>query len=521
MNKDKISRRQLLELGTAATVGAIVSTIEQPSSRATANNAVEPESLSGLAAEYGKYDGLGLAALVAQQEVTPLELLNAAKQRLEAVNPNINAVAQVFFEKAEAQIKSGLPRGPFTGVPFVLKDLGEQLAGTITTSGSRVFKDNTPNFDSTLVARYKQAGLVIFAKTTSPEFGLTTTTESVLFGKTRNPWNLERTSGGSSGGSAALVASRVVPMAHGSDGGGSIRIPASCCGLFGLKPTRGRVPMGPTQFEGWNGCSHHHALTISVRDSAALLDATAGVELGSPYFSPPPSGPFLKEVGAEPGKLRIALAVPTPGRTPLDPECKKAAIEAAKLCESLGHKVEEALPPIDNDSMRDAFLAVLRVSLARVLDDAAKTLGRPVTDKDVEPVTWVIAQAGRAITSIAYSRAIATMHQVGLAMAKFQQKYDVILNPTLAKPPVPLGVLSLSPASIAAYGKDVTEFGPYTALYNVTGQPSMSVPLHWSPEGLPIGVMFSGRFGDEATLLRLAAQLEKVKPWAGIRPMAI
>src|SRR5438309_3700094 len=424
MNKKEISRRQLLELGAAATMGAIVGTIEQPSSLASTNASTEAIRLSGLAAEYDQYDGLGLAALVAKRQVAPLELLNAVRQRLEAVNPKINAVAQVFFDKAEAQIKQGVPVGTFTGVPFVLKDLGEQLAGTITTSGSRVFKDNTPNFDSTLVARYKQAGLVIFAKTTSPEFGLTTTTESVLFGKTRNPWNLDRTSGGSSGGSAALVGSRVVPMAHGSDGGGSIRIPASCCGLFGLKPTRGRVPMGPTQFEGWNGCSHHHALTVSVRDSAALLDILGGAELGSPNFSAPPARPFLKEVGAEPGKLRIALAVATPAGTPLDPECKKAATEAAKLCESLGHKVEEAQPPIEDAWMRDAFLAVLRVSLARVLDDAAKTLGRAVTDKDVEPVTWVIAQAGRAITSVAYSRAIATMHQVGLAMARFQQSYD-------------------------------------------------------------------------------------------------
>jgi len=307
-------------------------------------------------------------------------------------------------------------------------------------------------------------------------------------------------------------------MAHGSDGGGSIRIPASCCGLFGLKPTRGRVPMGPSQFESWNGCSHHHALTISVRDSAALLDATGGVELGSPYFSPPPARPFLKEVGADPGKLRIALALPTPAGTPLDPECKRAAMEAAKLCESLGHRVEEAQPPIEDAWMRGAFLTVLRVSLARVLDDGAKALGRPVTEKDVEPVTWLLAQAGRGVTSVDYSRAIATMHQVGLAMAKFQQTYDVILSPTLAKPPVPLGVLSLSPENIAAYTKDVTEFGPYTAIYNVTGQPSMSVPLHWSGEGLPIGVMFSARFGDDAMLFRLAGQLEKSKPWAEKRP---
>ena len=515
---NKISRRKLLELSAAATVGVIVNTIDQPSSSASSHPSTEPARPSGLTAEYDQYDGLGLAALVAKRQVSPLELLNAVKQRFEAVNPKLNATAQVFFDRAAAQIKQGLPAGPFTGVPFVLKDLGQQLAGTVTTYGSRVFKDNTPDFDSTLVTRYKQAGLVIFAKTTSPEFGLTTTTESVLFGKTRNPWNLERTSGGSSGGSSALVASRVVPMAHGSDGGGSIRIPASCCGLFGLKPTRGRVPIGPTQFEGWNGCSHHHALTISVRDSAALLDATAGAELGSPYFSPAPARPFLKEVGADPGKLRIALAVATPAGTPLDPECKKAALDAAKLCESLGHKIEEAQPPIEDAWMRDAFLTVLRVSLARTLDDAAKPLGREVTDKDVERVTWVLAQAGRAVSSVAYSRAIATMHQVGLAMAKFQEKYDVILSPTLAKPPVPLGVLSLSPANIAQYTKDVTEFGPYTAIYNVTGQPSMSVPLHWSGEGLPVGVMFSGRFGDDATLFRLASQLEKAKPWAGLRP---
>jgi amidase len=522
MDKNKqISRRQLLELGAAATVGVIVTTLDQPSTHAADNARDESVSLSGLAAEYDQYDGLGLAELVAKRQVTPLELLDAVRQRLEAINPKINAVAHAFFDKAAAQIKEGLAAGPFKGVPFALKDLGQQLAGTVTSYGSRVFESNRPDFDSTLVARYKQAGLVIFAKTTSPEFGLTTTTESVLFGKTHNPWNLERTSGGSSGGSSALVASRIIPMAHGSDGGGSIRIPASCCGLFGLKPTRGRVPMGPTQFEGWNGCSHHHALTISVRDSAALLDVSAGIELGSPYFSPPPSRPFLKEVGSDPGKLRIALAAGTPGGTPLDPECRKAALEAAKLCESLGHRVEEAQPPIEDSWMRNAFLAVLRVSIARTLDDAAKPLGRPVTDKDVEPVTWVMAQAGREVTSVAYSRAIATMHQVGLAMAKFQEKYDVILSPTLAKPPVPLGVLSLSPASIAAYGKDVTEFGPYTALYNVTGQPSMSVPLHWSADGLPIGVMFSGRFGDDARLLRLASQLEKAKPWAGIRPKMI
>lgn len=499
----QMSRRQMLKNAAVAGVGATLAS---------------QEGLSGLAAEYDKYDALGLAELIAKKQIKPLELLHALRQRLEAVNPQLNAFSQLFFDKAEAQIKQGLPKGPFHGVPFALKDLGQYLTGTITSAGSRVWKDSVATYDSTLVQRYKQAGLVIFGKTTSPELGLTTTTESVLYGQTQNPWNLERTSGGSSGGTAAAVAARILPAAHGSDGGGSIRIPASCCGLFGMKPTRGRVPLGPAQFEGWNGCSHHHALTISVRDSAALLDATAGMELGSPYFSPPPVRPFLQEVGAPPGKLRMALILETPSGTPLAAECKQAALDAAKLCESLGHNVEEKPWPIDGAAMRAAFLTVIQVSLARTLDDAAQTLGRPLTEKDVEPVTWSMMQAGRAITSLAYSRAIATCHQVGLAMAKFQQHYDVILNPTLAKPPVQLGALSLSPASINAFTKEVTEFGPYTALYNVTGQPSMSVPLSWTNDGLPVGLMFSGRFGADATLFRLAAQLEKARPWALRRP---
>ena len=497
----KINRREMIKTSAAAGVGATLT-----------------GSFTGLAAEYARYDAMGLAELIAKKQVTPSELLDAVRQRVEALNPKLNAFCHLFFDKAEARIKSGLPAGPFRGVPFALKDIGVHLAGTITSSGSRVWKDYRPDFDSTLVSRYKRAGLVIFGKTNSPELGLTTTTESALFGKTRNPWNLERTSGGSSGGTSAAVAARILPAAHGSDGGGSIRIPASCCGLFGFKPTRGRVPLGPTQFEGWNGCSQHHALTISVRDSAALLDATAGAEPGSPFLSPSPARPFLKEVGAAPGKLRIALVIEPYGGTPLDPECRKAVTDAAKLCESLGHKVEEAKLPIDNAAMREAFLAIINVSIARVLDDAARVLGRAVTEKDVELITWGMAQQGKAVSSIAYSRAITTTHQVGLQMAKFQQTCDVILSPTLGKPPVPLDVLGLSPKNVAAFTKEITEFGPYTALYNVTGQPSMSVPLHWTGDGLPVGVMFSGRFGEDAILFRLAGQLEKAKPWAQRKP---
>jgi amidase/6-aminohexanoate-cyclic-dimer hydrolase len=473
--------------------------------------------LSGLAQEYEDYDGLGLADLIARKKISALELLDAVRQRAELLNPRLNALCHLFFDKAEAQINENLGTGPFRGVPFVLKDLSVYLTGTITSGGSRVWKNNVAEFDSTLVSRYKRAGLVIFGKSNTPECGLTTTTESVLFGQTRNPWNLERTPGGSSGGSAALVAARVVPMAHGSDGGGSIRIPASCCGVFGFKPTRSRVPLGPAQFEGWNGMAHHHALTVSVRDSAALLDLTGGQELGSPYFSPLPDRPFLEAAQSDPGSLKIALIATAPDGITIDPECKSAALAAAKLCESLGHKIDEVTLPVDARLARGAFLDVLHVSIARVLDDAATRLGRSVTEQDVETVTWATFAAGRNTSSVAYSRAIATLHQIGLAMADFHQKYDVVLSPTLAKPPVPLGELSLS-QEVAKWGKAVMEFSPFTALYNITGEPSMSVPLHWTSDGLPVGVLFSGRFGEDAVLFRLAAQLERAQPWAIRKP---
>jgi amidase len=473
--------------------------------------------LSGLAAEYVNYDGLGLAKLIGDKQISPLELLHAVQQRVEALNPTVNALCHLFFDKAEAQIEQCSPEAPFRGVPFVLKDLGQNLTGTITSAGSRIWANNVADFDSTLVKRYKRAGLIIFGKTNSPELGITTTTESILFGQTRNPWNLGRTSGGSSGGAAAVVASRILPMAHGSDGGGSIRVPASCCGVFGFKPTRGRVPMGPIQFEGWNGCSHQHALTISVRDSAALLDVSTGAELGSPYFSPRPERPFIEELSVHPGQLRIALVIEPPNGTPLDPECKRGAIDAAKLCEGLGHHVEETVLPIENRMFIDAFITVVQVSVARILDDATSKLGRVIDERDVEPVTYAMMEAGNKVTSVAYSRAIAALHQVGLAMAKFHQSYDVILSPTLAKPPLPLGKLSLSQPTMS-WWKEISEFTPYTATFNASGQPSMSVPLHWTADGLPIGVLFSSRFGEDSTLFRLAVQLERARPWAGRVP---
>jgi amidase/6-aminohexanoate-cyclic-dimer hydrolase len=491
---------------------------------AAAASLMKPEgffaALSGLAAEYDRYDAIGLAELVAKGEVTSLELLRAVRQRVESLQPRLNCFSSLFFDKAEAQIAAGLPDGPFRGVPFALKDISHQLAGTATTNGSRLFRENVPDFDSTLVERYKKAGLVLFGKTTSPELGLSPSTESALFGKTHNPWNLDRTPGGSSGGTAAAVASRILPMAHGSDGGGSIRIPASCCGVFGLKPTRARVPLGPTQFEGWNGLSVHHALTLSVRDSAALLDASSGPETGSPYWAPPPERPFLEEVKRAPGKLRIAVILSPASDVPVDSECRKAALDAAKLCEELGHPVEEARLPDRCKVVGEVMATLVFVSVARTLEDAAAARGRPVTEADVEPITWDNYQRGLSIPSFAYSRAINLCHQVGLDMARFQENFDVVLSPSLAKPPIPLDVLSLSAPSAKVYGKELTEFMPFTQLYNVTGQPSMSVPLHWTSDGLPVGVMFSARFGDEATLFRLAAQLEQARPWAAARPPA-
>jgi Asp-tRNA(Asn)/Glu-tRNA(Gln) amidotransferase A subunit family amidase len=507
MNEGTITRREMLRLSGTATAGVAASLM-----------AASASHLSGLAAEYDRYDALGLAELVARGEVTPLELLHAVRLRAESLQPRLNCFSALFFEKAEAHIEAGLPEGPFRGVPFALKDISHQLSGTATTNGSRLFQTNVPDFDSTLVERYKKAGLVIIGKTTSPELGLSPSTESVLFGRTHNPWSLERTPGGSSGGTAAAVASRILPIAHGSDGGGSIRIPASCCGVFGLKPTRARTPLGPTQFEGWNGLSTHHALSLSVRDSAALLDVSSGAEPGSPYWAPPPERTFPEEVKRSPGKLRMAMVLSPASGVPVDPECLKAAEEAAKLCEELGHSVEEARLPERCKAVGEVMATLVFVSVARTLEDAGAARGRPVTESDVEAITWANYQSGLSIPSVAYSRAINTCHQIGLAMARFQENFDVILSPTLAKPPIPLGILSLSAPSGETYGRELQAFMPFTQLYNITGLPSMSVPLHWTADGLPVGVMFSARFGDEAVLFRLAAQLEQARPWAGKRP---
>jgi Asp-tRNA(Asn)/Glu-tRNA(Gln) amidotransferase A subunit family amidase len=467
---------------------------------------------------FDREDGLGLADLVRRREVSPKELLDAAIARVEARNPALNAVINRMYDIARAVVSAGLPSGPFTGVPYLLKDIGALYTGTATSAGSRVFADVIADHDSEITARLKRAGLVIFGKTNTPEMGIATSTEPRLFGPTRNPWNRGFSAGGSSGGAAAAVAGGMVPMAHASDGGGSIRIPASCCGLFGLKPTRARNPMGPDVGEGWSGASVNHAITRSVRDSAALLDATSGPDVGDPYWAPPPSGPFLAEVGRDPGRLRVALTTTPWNGKPVDPECADAARAAARLCEQLGHHVEEARPTIDAEALGLATRIIVSANVKNALDLRGAARGRPVTEDEVERVTWLRAQDGIAYTATDYARAVLVVHRTGRAVARFFTRYDILLTPTMACTPYPLGVLDMSTNDLDGFYDAVLKGVAFTSLFNSSGNPAMSVPLAWSREGLPIGVQFVAPFGDEARLFRLGAQLERAQPWADRRP---
>jgi Asp-tRNA(Asn)/Glu-tRNA(Gln) amidotransferase A subunit family amidase len=465
-------------------------------------------------------DALGLAGLVRKREVSPTELLDAAITKAEEMNPRFNFMAQEHHDFARKAIADGLPEGPFTGVPWLLKDLYTYIEGEVTEGGSRLFKGYRATVTSELVKRHQAAGFVIFGKTTSPEFGLTGTTESQLYGKTRNPWNPEHSTGGSSGGAAAAVAAGVIPAAHASDGGGSIRIPSSCCGLFGLKPSRGRVPMGPLRTEGWGGFSTHHAITRSVRDSAAILDATHGIEPGSRYGAPSPREGFLAQVGKEPGKLRIALMTKPIAGSPVDAECLDAVNATAKLCESLGHHVEEAGIELDAAKLGWASFAIIGPAIAATIEDRAKLLGIEPGPDVLETITLGFAGYGKTFSGMDGVRANDMMQECAVTVARFMENYDVILMPTLAAPPVALGRINLSPdCGFEEWGQRTAAYSPFCQLANWTGQPAMSVPLAQSASGLPIGSMFFGRYGDEATLLRLAGQLERAAPWAGRRPL--
>jgi len=463
-------------------------------------------------------DATGQAELVRRKQAKPIELVDGAIERIERLNPTLNAVVTPMYDLARKAAEGPLPDGPFAGVPFLLKDLLAEYGGVRFTEGSAFLADHVSDCDTELVARHKRAGLIVVGKTNTPEFGILITTEPCLFGPTHNPWDVGRTTGGSSGGSAAAVAAGLVPMAHGNDGGGSIRIPASCCGLFGLKPTRGRNPLGPHYGDMFTGLVAEHAITRSVRDSAALLDATSGPDLGDPYWAPPPARPFLQEVGAGPERLRIALTTQAATGVAVHPDCVAAARDAAALCADLGHEVTEVTPAIDGQVVTQAFMTLWSAGCAWTVDDWARRTGRTPTPDLFEPLTWALQEMGRQHSASAYLLALQDLQKVSRQVARFFLDYDVWLTPTLGEPPVPLGTFDSPPENPLQGLIRAASFVPFTPICNITGQPAMSVPLYWNAEGLPIGSHFIGRFGDEATLFRLAAQLEQARPWAGRRP---
>ena len=472
-------------------------------------------------AEYLKYDALELADLVRRKEIEAGELLEAAITRIDAINPKLNAVVTKMYDEAKKTIAKGVPNGPFMGVPFLLKDLGASYAGVRLTNGCKLFANNVPKYDNELVKRYKRAGLVIAGRTNTPEFGLNVTTESVFLGPARNPWNTERSTGGSSGGTAAAIAARMVPIAHGSDGGGSIRIPSSSCGVFGMKPSRGRMPTGPDAGEIWEGLGTNHALSISVRDNAAMLDATSTPEVGAPYGIPTPVRPFLKEVGTNPGMLRIAFF--TKGAAEVThPDCITAVKDAARLCESLGHTVEEAAPKLEYEPLIKAFSLIVQAHMAATLDVIGQLIGKKVAADMFEPWTWDCAEGGWRASAAQFAATKSLINNATRTVADFLTTYDVILTPTLGAPPPKLGYFDTVNTPFEELLKRQFDHIPFTWLHNVTGLPAMSVPLFWNAEGLPIGVQFAGRYADEATLYRLAGQLEEARPWKGkIPPIAL
>ena len=467
--------------------------------------------------EYGGYDGVGLADLVRKKEVTPQELLDEALARTAKVDPQINAVVVKHYDYAERQIEKGLPDGPFTGVPFLLKDL-EYLGGTRTTFGASIFKDTVADHNGTFAQRCLDAGLTIFGKSASPEFGLLPTTEPRLHGPTRNPWNLAHSSGGSSGGASAAVAARILPVAHASDGGGSIRIPASACGVFGLKPTRARIPLGPDRGEGWGGFSCNHVVSISVRDSAVMMDALGGPELTSIYHAPPPARPYAEEVRREPGRLRIAFTDKhTYDDGTLDPEVAQAVRDVAGMLEKLGHHVEERAPKIPTNGP-EVMSLIVGANVAQPVGMCERRLGRPMTDADFEALTLAMARNAQKSTSVDYVAAQTAAFLISRVLYEFFATCDVFLSPTLCRLPLRLGEINSMSSDFSVIPQILRSYIPGTAMFNMSGQPAMSVPLAWSKSGLPIGMMFAARFGDEATLFRLAGQLEQERPWKAKLP---
>jgi amidase len=487
--------------------------------------------------DYEQYDATGLAQLIASGEVSAAEALATALAKIDAGEPKYNAIAVDMRARAKAQIERPLS-GPFAGVPFLVKDIYQDIAGEISTMGAVSLRDRRASHTSIIVDRFMAAGLVIVGSTTTPELGLRATTETILHGATRNPWAVDRTPGGSSGGAAAAVAARYVPMAGASDGGGSIRIPAAYNGLFGLKPSRGRVPEGAHHGELWEGCVVSHALTRSVRDSAALLDAIAGPEIGGPFNIAPPARPYIQEVGADPGRYRIGFSTRSPVGGQVDPEMIDALHKSAKLLESLGHHVEEAEPAIDGNALARCYMSLYFGHVAAAVSHICKLTGRKEAEFHTD--TRALALLGRALSAGDYVQMHGQWNDFTRALGKFHQSYDFFMTPVTAMGPSLIGELdtpksqeNLAKLMIALNaGKILLKSGiidqlagksfertPFTQLSNMSFTPSMSVPLAWSAANIPIGIQFVAKFGAEDQLIRLASQLEQAQPWITRQPV--
>ncbi len=468
--------------------------------------------------EYASLDGLALAERVRSGDVLPAEFVEEAITRIERHNPTLNAVVYAMYDQAREAARGSVASGPFAGVPFLLKDILGDYAGVPTASGTKPLQGIPAQQDSELVRRYKRAGLIACGKTNVPEIGTMPTTESDVYGPARNPWNPDHSTGGSSGGSAAAVAAGIVPIAHANDGGGSIRIPAACCGLVGMKPTRARNPLGPLFGDMYSGMIMEHVVTRSVRDSAAVLDCTAGPDVGDPYWAPPPERPYLEEVSRDPGSLRIAWWGQTFDGRPVHDQCGEAARRTAELCAELGHQVEECAPKFDAEALNQAFITIWSAGAAATLTGIAAATGRPARPEDYEALTWHMAELGRGVTGIQYQIAVMSMQRVSRQVAAFFEEHDAWISPTLAEPPIALGVLDTSAEHAVATSERMQDYIPFTPVFNASGQPAVSLPLHWTPEGLPVGVQVAARFGDEGLLYRLAGQLERARPWKDRHP---
>jgi amidase len=467
--------------------------------------------------DYNSHDATGLAELVSQKKTSPDELLTIALEQVTAKNPAINAVVLVAEDKARAAIRSGLPDGPFRGVPFLLKDLGCEAIDFPSHNGSKLLANTVYRYDSAIFERIRATGVVTFGRTTSPEGGIGAATEAAVYGgPSRNPWDLDRTPGGSSGGSGAAVAAGIVPAAHGSDGGGSVRIPASNCGLYGFKPTRARLPDGPASGEGWGGMAIDGFLTRSVRDTAAFLDACSGPDLGAPYYAPPLTLGYVAAIRRPPRRLRIALCDTTLTGKAIHPDCRAAVHSAARLLESLGHHVEPARPKADTDGMMRAWTQIVACGTALYVQKTVAPRGRPLQADEVEGVTRGAMAYAATLSGADYLDAVGKIHSYGREMAGFFTEYDMLLTATLAEPPARVGRFSHATEDYVNYRMGpgmIFDYSPFCAAFNASGQPAASLPLHWNAEKLPIGVHLAARFGADEDLIALSAELESAAPW--------